>query len=147
MLVLAAILVTVPLMAQQPQYNSGANYVAPVPQQNWAPQQNQAYYPAYGTMPNATLQPCSPGTGHNGSILRNMKEATADKLDRHPCCGYGKSHNDNGVWGTRATCVFAFGSACDFFDEPCRTAPPETCWQKMSRMFGGSSGKDCSNCK
>ncbi len=69
-----------------------------------------------------------------------------DKLDRCPCCGYGKTHNDLGVPGHKATKIFLFGSACEFFTEPCRTPPKgEGRWSKWSKMTNKGAASGCSN--
>src|SRR5436189_272444 len=57
-------------------------------------------------------------------VVGRAMEATHDKLDRCPCCAYGKTHNDIGVQSFRGTKTFIFGSACEFFTVPCRTPPP-----------------------
>jgi hypothetical protein len=71
-----------------------------------------------------------------------------DKLDRCPCCGYGKTHNDLGVPGLYATKAFLFGGACEFFSEPCRTPPKEeNCLARLwHKMTGKSSDTSCSTC-
>lgn len=74
-----------------------------------------------------------------------------DKCDRHPCCGYGKTINDVGVQGHRATKVFYWGSGCEFFSEPCRTPPRDTRYssamqRKWNDMYGNGSHGGCKNC-
>lgn len=73
-----------------------------------------------------------------------------DSLDRHPCCGYGKTHNDMGVPGYRSTISFYWGGACEYFREDCRRPTPSTesrssrngAQRMMDEMFGGG----CSSC-
>jgi hypothetical protein len=66
-----------------------------------------------------------------------------DKLDRCPCCAYGKSHNDIGVQSFRGTKTFILGSACEFFTVPCRTPPPEASGSKWWRKSAAHGGADC----
>lgn len=95
----------------------------------------------------ATVGRQEPQSGAARGIQRTV-DRIDDKFDRKVCCGYGKSHNEMGVPGFRGTKAFMWGSACEFFAEPCRTPPPRTSSSKASRvlneMFGSESS--CSNC-
>jgi hypothetical protein len=66
-----------------------------------------------------------------------------DKLDRCPCCAYGKTHNDIGVQSFYGTRTFIFGSSCEFFTVPCRVQPHESRgWFKWGRGKD-SPTRDC----
>jgi hypothetical protein len=78
-----------------------------------------------------------------------------DKLDRCPCCGYGKTHNDMGVPGAYASKAFYFGGSCEFFSEPCRVPqrPPvegnclERFWHRVTMQDYKTHVKDkCATC-
>lgn len=69
-------------------------------------------------------------------------------LDKVVCCGYGKSHNDNGVPGYRGTKTFIWGSACEFFTEPCRTPPPPLSKKerRANELYGNDITSSCTSC-
>jgi len=112
---------------------------------------NQPNYPQNQSA-FASFYPQVPGPIHSGAQVPSVNaqrighvqsdnlayrliNKTQDKLDRCPCCGYGKTHNDMGVPGHYATKAFYFGGSCEFFSEPCRIPdrPPVegNCWERF----------------
>jgi len=74
-------------------------------------------------------------------------DAKHDRMDWYPCCGYGKTHDDMGVTGTRATIVQYWGGSCEFFAENCRrpTAPRDPVpYQGPTGYWQG--GRGCKSC-
>lgn len=77
------------------------------------------------------------------------KDAKLDWFDRYPCCGYGKTHDDMGVTGTRATCIQYWGGSCEFFAENCRRPTAQVEWRpakKNASMYEAMFGKGQSGC-
>lgn len=79
-------------------------------------------------------------------------DKTLDWIDRFPCCGYGKTHNDMGVQGTRGTLIQYWGGSCEFFGENCRRRVASTERYQpnaVQRLFGemfGHSDSGCTSC-
>lgn len=79
-------------------------------------------------------------------------DAKHDWMDRYPCCGYGKTHDDMGVTGTRATIVQYWGGSCEFFAENCRRTTASTepaspnCIQRFWRELLGKKETGCKTC-
>ncbi|HMP16276.1 MAG TPA: hypothetical protein PKD72_04575 [Gemmatales bacterium] len=92
----------------------------------------------------------------SGQSIQRLSDRCDDKMDRLLCCGYGTSHNKNGVVGYRATKTFLWGSSCEFFVEDCRTLPvaeSNSRWRRwMNRLNGNGIDEyntmhtSCTNC-
>jgi hypothetical protein len=84
------------------------------------------------------------------SPLGRWAMKACDKLDRCPCCAYGKTHNDIGVQSFYGTRTFILGSACEFFTVPCRTPPKESHrwfpWGRAKDPASASPSRSCTSC-
>ena len=80
-----------------------------------------------------------------------MIERLEDRLDRYPCCGYGKVNTDMGVPGIRSSNSFYWGGACEFFREGCQRSTvntdrrPNGAQRLYNEMFG-SHDNGCTSC-
>lgn len=111
---------------------------------SWAMGQDTVVNPPRGTDFATVGRPPMP-TALGGRVLERLE----DRLDRHPCCGYGKVNTDMGVPGFRSTNSFYWGSGCEFFREGCQrsTVDVERRPNGVQRFFGEMFGSGDGGCK